>query len=346
MIKTRSPYYLQNTWVVDTDFRIELYIWKGDKASVPVAPQYSIIKENPIDRVGDFKVNISNYINDFLDTEIVSNITTSINDSDSQVWVKSQTVTVVGGVDTGTINVSTDLAVRGYGYGIEGENTSTPANNVLAYGEEVKVSRQGVYVLPVLVSETVSTTIDVNSLSVSKPFIKTATTESSELVQLVWIDCSEYAVDEYIEIYLNGVLVSTLLMKDEFRYEPYDVFFANKEGQLQVVTFFKEKELSLRTNTEVYESSNGQPLNGKHQIREFNKNGNEGFSANSGFMSEDNNEIISQLMLSELIWLYKDSVFIPLNIASKNIVYQSRNKQRLLNYKIDFDYAFNKINDI
>jgi hypothetical protein len=44
--------------------------------------------------------------------------------------------------------------VKGYAYGMDGENTSTPANRILLEGTEFKVQRNGFFNLPVLLLET------------------------------------------------------------------------------------------------------------------------------------------------------------------------------------------------
>jgi len=66
---------------------------------------------------------------------------------------------------------------------------------------------------------------------------------------------------------------------------------------------------------------------------------------NSGFVSETMNETFKQLMLSERVWSYKDGVYTPLKLGSKTLEYKSRQKDRLINYEIEFEYAFNEINN-
>jgi hypothetical protein len=58
------------------------------------------------------------------------------------------------------------------------------------------------------------------------------------------------------------------------------------------------------------------------------------------------NETVRQLLLSERVWMYSNEIFTPLNVASKSLEYKTRQKERLINYEIDFDYAFNEINSI
>ena len=168
---------------------------------------------------------------------------------------------------------------------------------------------------------------------------------SSELVKYMWIDLSEALDDEYVEIVYNGV-TTTLLIEDECRYTPLDIFFQNKEGAEQVITFFKKSTETLSITNEEYEGNKGQPLNGFHQFIKYNVQGKQSFKVNSGFVTEDKNETFKQLLLSRRVWSYVDSKFIPLNVSSKTIEYKTKANDRLINYEINFDYAFNEINNV
>jgi hypothetical protein len=168
---------------------------------------------------------------------------------------------------------------------------------------------------------------------------------SNEMVQNLWVDVSEATTDEYIEIVFNGV-TTTLLITDECRYTPIDIAFQNKEGALQMFTFFKAKTDSMSTTNEEFETDRGQPLAGNHQYVKYNVQGKSKFKVNSGFVAEALNETFKQMLLSERVWMYENEIFTPLNIASKSIEYKTRQKDRLINYEIEFEYAFNEINNI
>ena len=169
--------------------------------------------------------------------------------------------------------------------------------------------------------------------------------DSSELVQYVWVDISEATTDEYIEISYNGETI-TLLIQDECRYTPVDIFFQNKEGAEQVITFFKAQSETLSVTNEEFQANRGQANLGNHQYIKYNVQGKQKFKVNSGFVSEEMNETFKQLFLSERIWKYENDVFTPLNLSSKSFEYKTRQKDRLINYELEFDYAFNEINNI
>ena len=346
-IKSLSPHYKVIPWMSPSSgtlpdkYILNVYIWEGLKANVPVIVTYEQENINPLGRTGDSNVSISRLINDFLTTSLISNSTTSLNDANNLVWVKTEVIYYIDGVAQAPEFEEIDYALKGYGYGMEGVNPTIPTNNYLATTAEQKVSSDSTYLFSFLASETVDTVIKLNDLVLTK----TATTDSTELVQSVYIKVSEFDTD-YIEIYKDDVLITTLLITDEPRYIPIDIVFQNKEGQLQTITFFKEKTDKIKTTSKEFESSIGQPLAGIHQFRTYNVNAKKNFKINSGFVLEDNNEIFLQLLYSAKVWQIENNIYIPLNVKTSSFELKTRQKERLINYSIEFAYSFNEINTI
>lgn len=169
--------------------------------------------------------------------------------------------------------------------------------------------------------------------------------DSSEMVQNLIVNVAEAVNEEYILISYNGT-VTTLLITDECRYDPIDIFFQNRDGAQQTMTFFKAKKESISVKKETFESDRGQPLAGNHQFIDYNVNGKSSISVNSGFVPEEMNDTFNQLLLSERVWMLLDSVFVPLNVGTSSLEYKTRAKDRLINYEIEFKYSFNEINSI
>jgi len=102
----------------------------------------------------------------------------------------------------------------------------------------------------------------------------------------------------------------------------------------------------MSVSSSEYESDTGQPSLGNHQYKKYNIQGRSSFKVNSGFVEETNNEAFKQLFLSERIWVLENDAFIPINLKSKSIEYKTQQKDKLINYELDFEYAFNEINNI
>lgn len=163
MIKSLSPYYLTIPFVAPASgltcesYTLEIFVWDGLKSAVPATPSYEITKKNPTSSTGNDKVNIARLINDFIDFAPQLGTVTDLIDGNNQRWVQTQIrYTTANSSDLLPQLQSVELMTRGYAYGMDGENTSTPANKILLSGTEFKVNRNGVFSLPVLIEETVT----------------------------------------------------------------------------------------------------------------------------------------------------------------------------------------------
>lgn len=356
MIKSLSPYYVTIPFVspltsaVCTSYKLQVFIWDGLKASVPATPYYEISKDNLTTSSGDDFVNIARLVNDFVDFRPTAMTLTGLYDASNQRWVKTQVIyTTENVLDLDVVQLeAVNLMVKGYAYGMDGSNTTTPTNRILLSGTEFKVNRTGIFNLPVLADEAIAYPITVisypdNLFAFSGSVL--ATTTSGELIQNMFVNVAQATTDTVIEITFTSI-VTTLLITDECRYTPIEIAFQNKEGALQFLTFFKAKTDNLLTTNEEYEGDQGQPLLGYHQYIKYNVQGRSKFRVNSGFIKEELNETFKQLFLSERVWQLENSIYIPVNVASKSLEYKSRQKDRLINYEVEFDYAYNEINNL
>jgi len=346
MIKSLSSYYLYIPWtspltsVVSTAYALRVYVWDGLKASPPATASYTMTKPNLATSSGTDKLDISQLINDYIDFEPNGN---------NQRWVKTTvTYTTSNELDLDVAQLPlTNLMLQGYGYGLDGENAQPPTNKVLMSGTEFKVFRNGYFNFPFIISESITVNVTVKSypvLNINDTFTFLPTQNNSNLVRNVLVDLSLALGDEVVEIVYNDV-VTTLLVTDECRYSPLDIAFQNKEGALQFITFFKAKTESLSVTSEEFQTDRGQAIDGFHQIVTYNVQGNSKFKMNSGFVDESMNETMKQLFLSERVWQFDGTNYTPLKIGSKSLEYKTRMKDRLINYEVEFEYAFNEINN-
>ena len=346
MIKSISPYYLNIPWVspltsvVCTAYTLRVYVWDGLKLSPPATASYTMTKSNLATSSGTDKVDISQLINDYIDF---------LPNGNNQRWVKTTVVyTTTDEDDLDVVQLaSTNLMLQGYGGGLDGENSQPPTNKILISGTDFKVFKEGYFNFPLLISESLTTSVTVKSypdLNINDTYTYLPTTNNANLVKNNLVDLSLALNDELVEIVYNDVVI-TLLVTDECRYAPIDVAFQNKEGALQFVTFFKAKTESLNVTSEEFQTDRGQAIDGFHQMVTYNVQGNSKFKMNSGFVDESMNETFKQLFLSERVWQFDGTNYIPLKLGSKSLEYKTRMKDRLINYEVEFEYAFNEINN-
>lgn len=359
MIRSLSPYYITTplvspaTGLTCTQYTLYIKVWDGLVASIPSEVSYQITKENNILSTGNDVVNISRLISDFIEFIPQSATTTSVINGVNQRWVQTYTTYTTTDSSDATTEQNTfiDLMSLGYSYGYEGVNNDIVNESTLIPTQEYKVYRDGFFIVPVLLDQSAftSSAISVRSypnlqINIS-PVVTSLFLISGELVKYIWVELSEASTDRYVEVIYKGE-TTTLFIEDECKYTPINICFQNKDGALQNITFFKESIESMTTTSNQFERSSLQPSDGYHQFVRFDVQGRTSFTANSGYIDEDNNEVFRQMLLSEKIWIYENSQFTPVNMSTKNITYQTRQKERLINYEIKLDYSYNQINNV
>ena len=136
----------------------------------------------------------------------------------------------------------------------------------------------------------------------------------------------------------------------ECKYTPYKVSFINKIGVLEDLWFFKKSMESLSVDRSEFNQftldsyKNG--ILSNHSYKNFNVNGKEKLTLNTGFVPDNFRENFRQLMLSESVYVYKDSLKLPVNVSDSSIEYKTHVNDKLVNYTIEFDYAYDKINNL
>ena len=134
-------------------------------------------------------------------------------------------------------------------------------------------------------------------------------------------------------------------------FEVIKVTFVNKYGAFQDLYFFKKSIESTDIMAEEYKSTiiDESTLSYKtyrHQKTRFLVQGQDNITMNTGFVNDELNKAIEELMISEQVYMTRNSVVYPLVPKTKSVTYQTSLNDRLANYTIDFDMAFDKINDI
>jgi hypothetical protein len=179
-----------------------------------------------------------------------------------------------------------------------------------------------------------------NSSGVNSPYIKSSS-----------ISSSSYPMDQ-ISITTGGsTYYYDVELVCEPKYEQKQVRFVNRYGANEWIWFNKKSTENLNVSSETYKSNYFDVLtssfdNKKAEYDRININSRETIQMNTGFMTESNTNLIKDLLLSEKAWLIDGASLIPINVTSSSVQYKTHLNDNLINYTIDFEYAFDKINSI
>ena len=127
------------------------------------------------------------------------------------------------------------------------------------------------------------------------------------------------------------------------RFNEIKIVFVNRYGVLQQLYFFMKTIEGLSTQKKTFKSSavsvTGAYQYEKHQIKTFDANGITRYTLNTGYISEDYNEFVKELMLSEQVWAHIDGVVYPVNVVSSDISFKTSLNDKLVDYQIEIQEA-------
>jgi hypothetical protein len=127
------------------------------------------------------------------------------------------------------------------------------------------------------------------------------------------------------------------------KYDPIKLVFVNRFGMPQELWFFAKSVESLGATRDRYKSNklnnNGSYDEEVHQVKTFNANGKIRYSLSTGYISEDYNEFIQELMLSEQVWAHIGGVVRPVSVLDSDVTYKTSLNDKLVAYTVEIEQA-------
>ena len=345
LVQVRSTYSLRiipNLPFVNCDLLV--YAWAGDKNAPPTLPAYSLSKQ--VVQLGQtvcsFDINhiAKEYINNSIGNYTLSGVQDVL--PDSNVWVQYSAT-----CDSAPVYETEGLLLATYGYGYfqEGFNP-LPQTKALITGNKFTIYKDQDY--RVYFQTTGLTGIYVNEVLVPYEF-----NTDLNYQMIASINLKEYTTEPIITLLLEyeDIPDETLIfnVKEECFYDILNCVFINKYGYPQSFFLTKVKKPSIDVEGQDYRgliSEFGVYNTTAHQTVSFNINGTDKVKANTDYLSESENNIIKEMLLSESIWLIENGVINPVVLETKSLDYKQIKVERLIQYEFGFKYAFNTINKV
>lgn len=387
-INLRSPYYIKVSKTALTSVELKLYIYTGTftaNGSVAAGTLRYTINKKPLGSNAYVVFEVSELVRDYLDVEFNGDYNSEAVWLNAIATVTGGS----GSVTVTPDNTNGFIGLDGYGYFEEGANPtlSTTAlqsnNSIIALDDNlfrVPVFVAGTESVSLLYKGEVKQTIDLSSASVDETteqirYISANSTGSGDVTydsfqERVLNDggtfegsscLSEFLdsisiglIDEVYVASASGVEVFKVKTLEECLYTPIKVTFVNKFGAFQDLIFFKKSidKTSVKGEefkTAVFDQATLTYKTYQHQRTQFMVQGTDSITMNTGYISEDYNQVIEQLMLSEQVWstFITDSEEVrPLVPKTKSFTHKTQLNDKLIDYTIEFDIANNKINNI
>ena len=236
------------------------------------------------------------------------------------------------------------LAVEGYGFFEDGASPEL-SRNALITSNTIYLPENTAGKLPIFAEGVGKVTIDSTDTEV------TDDGNTNQKIQYLTIPANSSSVKVYDTD--DTTLLKTIKVNNvcEPKFTPYKVTFTNKYGAFQDLYFFKKTTESFSVTDETFKRntiSNSTATYDKYagQQERYNSNATKSISLNTGFINEDSNSTIEELFLSENVWIRYDNDTLPIIPKSKSLTLKTSLNDKLSNYSVDFEFAFNKINNV
>jgi len=175
--------------------------------------------------------------------------------------------------------------------------------------------------------------------------------DSDQKVQYITIPADTDEVKVYDTD--DSTLLKTITINNvcEPKFTPYKVTFVNKYGAFQDIYFFKKtteqfdvtkeqyKTNSINTSTVTYDTY-------AVQSQMYNVNAKSKLTLNTGFIKEDFVSSVEELLLSENVWIRYEGKTLPINTLTNSMQKKNHLNDKLIDYTVEFEFAFDKINNI
>ena len=347
IILSRSPYnvFIEPTVLFDSA-EIEMRLYRGEfDVDKPITPQFTL--SNQVIKAGQTKINfeVAKFVNDYCKSNIPTfGIGINTSTAFDSVWLETTLTAFYLGSNIGQ-QVKNFYAVDGFGYHTELMNPKLQTNVLSSITNHI-VYRNSDYPI-YFVSEGL---LSIKVGGVSQPFGLNPEF-NNQLVSYINMNSYTEDADSFLVrfTYETGNEDHFITVKDACKYPLYNCFFKNKYGVWQSIPFSLRNKQSFEVESSEYMpiiSTFGEYSLQSHQQKTFNPNSKEKITCNTDYLPEYYNLLFDELMLSEFVYLENDGQYLPVNVNKKSFERKTRLFDKLIQYTMEFEYSFNKINQV
>lgn len=375
-INVRSPYFVNVTATNLTSAKLELYVYTGTVSGSWTGSITYTLTSTAVGAAVTFEISelIRDYLTTGFDGEYNTNVLYSTINVDYRI-----TKSISGSAQSPDTAVLGLRAFDGYGYFEDGANPQL-LQGLLISNRIILKPDDSPLRIPVDANNTTSVAFFSGGVEIYTDSVANVTDSDNwiEYITNITQDGADGYKDRVLEnggtfegnlcvenflretnlypvdtVYVNateGVTKLEVRNIEECVRTPYKIVFVNKYGALQDLWFFKKSTLALNTQQEKFKRnivSSGSYNTYSHQDDVLYKNGRQSLQLNTGFYPEEYNDVFKELMLSEMVWIeYGANNNLPVTILSSAFNYKTSINDRLINYTIDIEFAFQAINNI
>jgi hypothetical protein len=159
-------------------------------------------------------------------------------------------------------------------------------------------------------------------------------------------------IGQYYDVILKNASNTTIgtvryYVQCEAKYTPVQVAFINRFGVADFITFFKRSDERGNFTQDSYQKSiynDGftTPSLEVGKYTSYNVNSRNTLTLNTGFVDQDYDETIEDILMSEYVAVYTNSNWVSAVPNRGSIEYQKSVNTKLINYTMSFDFGFDE----
>lgn len=352
----RSPYIISIDEVAQTEGKIEIYI-SNTIGTLPASPQYTLTKPIPSSNLTEITFDVSPYFREFINHSIPQTLGANIDTLSTNEYAYGLIITYAN-TGSGLVELEQTyvIATNGYNSFENGANYDAATNGIYAkegtyyYNPNsltgVRIGKIGLYknagTSPVTSAEYVDlvegvlTTVNLNDVG-SNP---------AQFRLIPKVISANYYTGNTLTLKSGSTILKTFTFKPilECKYTPVKVDYIDKFGMWNFLWFFKSSNENISTTSKQYNLKQStwdfNPIYGVSKL--INKTGRKTFTLNTGWMEEENNFQVEELMLSERVLV--DGKPAILKTDKTELFKHLNNKQ--FSYQMEFEQAYDLIQNV
>jgi len=355
-IYARSPFIVSINEEGQVSGKVEIYL-SNTINTIPASPQYTLSKPIPSSNLTEITFDISPYCREFISNSSPQPSLTNTAPLDNYEYCYYEVFayydlgegyllgTFYKGVATNGYNsfedyANADNAIAGV-YANSGVYYYYPDSNTIG-----RIGHIGIHKYNGTSPVTSAVYTDLIEGVITTVDLSTSSSNPSQFRVIPKVLSGNYFSGNILELKNGSTVLKTFTFKPilECKYTPVKIDYIDKFGMWNFLWFFKSSNENISTNSKQYNikqtSWNYDPIYGVSKI--FNKTGRKTFTLNTGWMEEDSNFQIEELMLSERVLI--DGKPAILKTDKTELFKHLNNKQ--FSYQMEFEVAYDLIQNV
>jgi len=364
-ILLRSPYWVTKSDTNLSYIMIDLRIWTGELSDEPSSSELPTVRLRSTALNGVASIDIAELARDFVEVGFLGT------EESSAVLVSYLTASYYEDGSVSTDSKEYFLGLDGYGTFTDGANYSI-TSDVLMSTETIRSYDEENNKIPVLSENLTGYKLQEKTNVAGVIQYHTYRAVTGLTAGLSTSDAISYISTSYQGTVADRVVIEFSVGQDKIidveyqqcnKYGLTKAFFVNRFGALQQVHFTGRYNISLSSESNDYTRNileDGNYDVNRHQRSTINKNGKFSIEINTGWIPEEENDTMIEMLMSEQVWIQLESsrlgvgwipkqdnsYTIPVHMTSKSMDVKNKVNEKLINYSFKFQAANDWINSV